>query len=337
MIRPSGLTKATSMGVAAAFAALIAVALAPAGAPAAACSLSIGTCGCTIDSPGTYKLTGTSPMNSTGTCVDITASNVTLSGGLITIKGPGSVVGTYGVHIEPAANKVLLEKLTAEDFGSGVHVDGPNATLYLVSTSLNNRGVVVNGANAFFIQVSSELDFETGIQVNSTATDFAGMVVKAVGATGAGILLNGVSGAFLNQVIAEENGTFGIWLDSSSNNSIADFQAEDNGVAGVYLGCNAIGPIGTACPTGVSPSNSNSIIGTVGESTSSLVSNTASQRFGVVVGLGSLHNRFLSITGTGNVDDDALDENPECGSNRWFGDTFTTSVPAENTTFFCLN
>jgi hypothetical protein len=87
----------------------------------------------------------------------------------------------------------------------------------------------------------------------------------------------------------------------------------------------------------VSPSNSNSIIGTVGESTSSLVSNTASQRFGVIVGLGNLHNRFLSITGTGNVDDDALDENPECGSNRWFGDTFTTSIPAENTTFFCLN
>jgi len=39
----------------------------------------------------------------------------------------------------------------------------------------------------------------------------------------------------------------------------------------------------------------------------------------------------------GNVDDDALDENPNCGNNRWFGDSFTTVSPAKNTTFTCLN
>ena len=41
-----------SMGVAAAFAAMLALALTPSGATAAACALSIPTCGCTISLAG---------------------------------------------------------------------------------------------------------------------------------------------------------------------------------------------------------------------------------------------------------------------------------------------
>jgi hypothetical protein len=65
------------------------------------------------------------------------------------------------------------------------------------------------------------------------------------------------------------------------------------------------------------------------------VSNNASQ--GIAVGLGNRGNRFAFITGSGNLDDDALDENPNCANNRWLADSFTTSSPAKNTTLFCLN
>ncbi len=316
------------------------VALAPSGAFAATCALSIPTCGCTISSPGAYTLTGTSPMNSTGTCIDITASNVTLTGGKV-IKGPGSTSPTFGVRIESTANKVFLEDIVAEDFGQGVRVDGPNASMVLVETEGNNKGIVVNGANAYLIEAISELDNLVGIQVNSTATDFVMVIGEALGATGAGIELNGVNGAFIEEAEAEGNGTFGVWLKSASNNFIAGFVSESNGVAGVYLGCNAAGPNGTACPAGALPSNGNSLMGSVyGSSTNSIVSNTGTpfnQRFGMAVGLGNLHNHFLLITGASNVNEDALDENPNCGNNRWFADTFTTSSPAKNTTFFCLN
>jgi hypothetical protein len=117
--------------------AMLAVALAPSGAAAAACALSILNCGCTISSPGNYTLTGTSPMNSTGTCVDITASHVTLSGGggVTAIKGPGSTTPTFGVHIDPTANRVILENILAENFGQGIRVDGPNASTFLVETT----------------------------------------------------------------------------------------------------------------------------------------------------------------------------------------------------------
>ena len=72
--------KALSIGMAAAFATMLTLALTPSGASAAACALSIPTCGCTINFPGSYTLTGSDLMNSTGTCVDITASNVSLVG-----------------------------------------------------------------------------------------------------------------------------------------------------------------------------------------------------------------------------------------------------------------
>jgi hypothetical protein len=63
----------------------------------------------------------------------------------------------------------------------------------------------------------------------------------------------------------------------------------------------------------------------------------STQHFGVAVGLGNKENRFLTVTGKGNLNDDALDENPNCANNRWFADGFTTSSPAKNTTSFCIN
>jgi hypothetical protein len=312
----------------------------PSRADAVTCALSITSCGCTISLSGDYTLSGTSPMNSAGTCINITASNVTLDGAGIVMKGPGSTSPTFGVHIESTANKVFLEELAVEGFGQGIRIDGLNAITYDVVTALNNKGVVVNGANAYLITAISEEDNLAGIQVNSTATGLVAGVLAGVDDIGVGIEFNGVNGAFINEAEGEGDGTFGIWLKSASHNAISGFQAESNGVAGVYLGCNAAGPNGTPCPAGVPSSDYNSLMGSVYASKNSLVSNTTSplnQRFGIAVGLGNLHNQFLEVTGTGNVDDDALDENPNCASNRWAFDSFTTSSPAKGTTFFCLN
>jgi len=41
--------------------------------------------------------------------------------------------------------------------------------------------------------------------------------------------------------------------------------------------------------------------------------------------------------GTGNGVDDALDENPSCGNNRWTLNNFTKSNPPKNTTDYCIN
>ena len=114
--------------------------------------------------------------------------------------------------MEPSANKVFLTDLEVEDFGAGIRVDGRNTSTDLVITTGNNKGTVVNGANAMLLEQVSELDNIVGIQINPSATDFVGLVLEAVDAIGAGIKLNGVSGAFIDDVLAEGNGTFGIWL-----------------------------------------------------------------------------------------------------------------------------
>jgi hypothetical protein len=201
--------------MAAAFATMLTLALTPSGTSAAACALSILTCGCTINFPGSYTLTGSDPMNSTGTCVDITASNVSLVGSGQTLKGPGPTTSTFGVHIEPTANKVLLDAFNAQDFGQGIRVDGPNASMVSVTTTGNNKGIVVNGTNAYAFVVFSTADNLVGIQVNSTATHFTMIVGGAFVDAGAGMKLNGVSGASINSFEAGDNGTFGIWLNSA--------------------------------------------------------------------------------------------------------------------------
>jgi parallel beta-helix repeat protein len=121
--------------------------------------------------------------------------------------------------------------------------------------------------------------------------------------------------------VADNDVTFGIWLKSASNNLIAGFQAENNGTAGVYLGCNAAGPNGQSCPIS---SNGNTLTGATVDGMGGVL---LLQSYGIANGLGNQQNRFLSITGTGNIVDDALDENPNCGTNQWIYNVFTTANP----------
>ena len=334
--------KALGTGMVAAFTTMLALVMAPTGAAAGACPLMILKCGCTISSSGSYTLAGLNPMLLTSTegstCIHITASDVTLTGGP-TLKGPGSTTSTYGVHIGLYANKVTLQSVAATYFGQGIRIDGPNAIVQQAATSFNNKGTVVNGAHALLVDQSSQRDEAVGIQVNDTAKNFAMVESAADEATGTGIELNGVKGAFLNSIVTDEDGDFGIWLKNASNNFITGFESEDNGIAGVYLGCNAAGPNGKACPIS---SNGNTLTGAVYVLTDSIVSDTGNillpqQSYGIAVGKDNLQNHLFGITGTGNVVKDALDENPNCGTNRWSNDSFTTSSPAKNTTLTCIN
>jgi hypothetical protein len=322
----SNLTKqAMRSGMTAIVATILALALAPSGATAGPCPPAILKCGCTISASGSYTLGGPNPMLLKPTdgsiCVHITASAVTLTGGP-TLQGPGSKTSTIGVQVDIFANKVTLQSVEATNFGRGILIDGPNATVRESATSFNNKGTVVNGTHALLIEPSSSRDGAAGIEVNVTAKNFVMMSGAANEATGAGIELNGVSGAVLNQTVADNDVTFGIWLKSASNNLIAGFQAEDNGTAGVYLGCDAAGPNGQSCPIS---SNGNTLTGATVDGMGGVL---LLQSYGIANGLGNQQNRFLSITGTGNIVDDALDENPNCGTNQWYNNTFTTASPA---------
>ena len=335
--------KPFSAGMVAAVTAMLTLALAT-GSAQAACASSIKECGCTISASGTYKMVGPDFVKKpAGTCIDITASNVTLKGNPFVprvIFGPGTDTQTFGIHIEASARNVTLVLVAAWGFGEGIRIDGPNATTFDAVGGISHKGIVVNGANALLVESGSGSNDAVGIQVNASATNFVMVGGGAGSEGGAGVELNGVSGAVLSSVESVANKTFGIWLNGASNNILSDFDGSDNGIAGVYLGCNAAGPNGQASCPSTAPSSGNSLIGAVFPTDYSFVNNIAgpnSQSYGVAVGLGSLHNDFLLISGSDNLVDDALDENPNCGSNRWLFNDFMSTSPAQNTTFTCIN
>jgi hypothetical protein len=326
--------------MAAAFATLLPLVLAPTGAAAAGCAKNFFNC-CTINASGTYTVIHPPKVDGTQTCIDITASNVTLSGpngSSQLLTGPGTDTSTVGIDIEASAHHVLVFNLDIDNFGQGIRIDGPNATINNVNGDNNQSGIVVNGANAV-IAHSFVRGSEVGIQIYKTAAHLV-MLANEFLSNGVGIALNGVSEAVLDGSSLYNSGTFGIWLNGASNNVITNFQAWDNGIAGVYLGCNPAGPDGNAsCPSKASSDN-NFVLGDSNYSPGSTVSSPSDgppQNYGVAVGLGNLLDDVVGITGDGNLIDDALDENPSCGSNRWLGNTFTMSSPAPNTTDYCIN
>jgi parallel beta-helix repeat protein len=299
-------------------------ALRPRNAAAAACPLSITDCGCTISFPGDYQLGNGLSLNSPGLCIDIIASNVTLDAAGDVISGPGSNTTSVGIHVEATANKVGLHRVTVVNFGTGIVIDGARADVEYVTTEHDNRGTVVNGARAFLYGHFSISDNLVGILVNSSATNFVGQALSIDNTQGTGIKLNGVTGAFIDDATVYGAATFGIWLRSASNNIIDGFTAESNNIAGIYLGCNPSGPNGKPCPAGVPASNGNTFSGSHYCAASSIASNTGSpynQSYGIGVGLGNLHNNFLSTLAFNNSIFDALDENTNC-TNFFFAVEF---------------
>jgi parallel beta-helix repeat protein len=325
---------------------LFALWAAPHGAYAAACSTTITACGCTI----TVGFGATTPYTiandltfipTSGSCIEIAASNVVLSGGSHTITGPGIGTATVGLHIDASTKSVLLQSVNVTGFGVGFKLDGRLSTLSSTSASTNGRGVVVNGPVALLATVIVTSNLNAGVLVNPTANGATLDRVTAMSNTGPGIKLLGVTGANVIDSIATGNSTFGIWLKGASDNTIEFFTASDNTIAGAYLGCHAAGPTGAPCAPGTPPANANTLSGDIVGGTFSDVSATspAKQRFGIAIDAGNLRNRVLDVKGTGNGILDAIDENPNCASNMWVGTTsFGKKSPSANPSgnFFCM-
>jgi hypothetical protein len=342
------LQTAVSGAATVAIAAILALSVTPARARAAACGPAISDC-CKIISPGSYSVPADFSTSATGVCIDIAASGVTLTGTLAnytppTISGPGDTTSSKGIVIEPTARQAIISDLEVSGFGLGMAVDGPRAVLLEVLTDSNGQGKVINAARAYlnFADAGNNLGFGLKATANATNLTIVQTFSRFNGA--AGFQLRNVRGAHLNGVLADGNGSFGIWLDGASANSIVSFEANDNSIAGVYLGCDKAGPNGVPCPPWRTPSNRNLISGvwvvsnanaTETDSTAS-ASNPDTPGFGVAIDTGSVRNLVTLVTSQ-NHKEDMFDENTDCASNIWQSNTFTTSSPAAGTTPFCIN
>src|SRR5216684_4115131 len=73
--------------------------------------------------------------------------------------------------------------------------------------------------------------------------------VQSIDASGAGfgMKVSGGGSNVLSIINSNSNGTYGVWLNGSSGNSVNSFTVDGSGLAGVYIGCSTTGPNGTTC------------------------------------------------------------------------------------------
>jgi hypothetical protein len=192
---------------------------APASAQAV-CPPTINACGCTITTPGSYKLglaiNSTQGLTPAGACIEVASSFVILDGAKKNITGPGGTTPT----------------------GIGVWVHHDVRTDFL-----GFRGSVISGWDVGLLIAGTDIVADD-LSANSNGT--------------AGVELNNANSIELTNTTAENNLNYGIWLKHTSSSDITNSKTESNDNIGLYVGCSDLGPIGAGC-TGVGPSVGNYI------------------------------------------------------------------------------
>jgi parallel beta-helix repeat protein len=325
-------------------AALVVAALVASTAVAAVpdCTNPISFCPCRITSAGeTYTIASADQdLLSTGIggCIRIQAPNVTLDLGSATITA-SVPTDSVGIRVSSLATDTVVEGAadapsTIQSFGIGIQVDGHGVTLKNLVAQSNGVGILIDGGAAY------------GSALSATRSTRAGIVIRSVGAgpfldgvsvsdtLGPGLKLSNVQGAFIANLTATANTTYGVWLQASSRNVITNFTASQNTIAGVYIGCfSSGGLLSGTCPSypPIPPSNGNIIAG-LADSSSVNGPIQPDQEYGVIIGEGNHGNRVVGVAGSGNgtgtYGADAADYNLNCQGNVWEDNQFSTTIPS---------
>ncbi len=307
------------------------------------CTNPITFCPCRITTAGgNYTIAANEPnlvVAGPGDCIRIRAPHVTLDLGSSEISAPVSPSNFVGVRVFPGADGTVVEGTDGapaliQYFGTGVEVDAHSATLRNLTAQSNGIGILIQGGAAYGNALSVSHSTRVGILIRNVGAGPFLDGVTVSDTAGPGIKLNNVQGAFLVNVVATANNTYGVWLRASSRNVIADLTASQNTVAGVYLGCfNSGGLLSRACTANppVAPSNGNVVAG-LGNPSRVLGPIRPNQEYGVIIGRGNTANRIVDVDGSGNGTGvngaDAADYNPDCAGNVWQDNQFTTTIPA---------
>jgi hypothetical protein len=253
---------------------------------------SITECG-SITKPGLYELdsvvVASSP--SSGDCIVITAPNVSLNLNRYNVMG---ATASVGIHVMKSASGTFIEGngSTIQAFGEGIQIDAPNV-----------------GADNF--SVISNTD--AGVLLNKVAQADLSNFYAAENKND-GVRIAGGSYNVLQMPVISGNGRFGVWVESSSHNSVGNFDINNNPLAGVYIGCSQAGPR-SLCSRGAKSSNYNNLFsGTVG------IYSSGEQQYGIAIDQGDSFNRVVNVRAWQDNEVDLLDVNSDCGTNFWFAE-----------------
>ncbi len=275
--------------------AVVAIAIAAVIAPAPAFSqppTPITECG-KINKPGLYEvdndLIASSP--SAGDCLIIAAPNVSLNLNRFNLYGATSGVG---IHVMKRAAQVFIEGhgSTIETFGVGIQIDASGALADNFTVLSNtDAGVLLNHVQ------------------RADLSNFA-----AINNRNDGVRIYRGGNNLLQMPVVTGSGRYGVWVQSSSHNSIGNFTVQNNSVAGIYIGCSESGPQGP-CARHSALSNSNYLFSGIAG-----VFNSGTQQYGVAIDQGDNFNRVVNVVAALNNQLDLFDVNSDCGKNYWFAE-----------------
>jgi hypothetical protein len=265
----------------------------------------ITACG-KITKPGLYELDSdlVASTPSAGDCLIITAPNVSLNLNHFGLFGATSAVG---IHVMKTALKAFIEGdgSTIETFGEGIQIDAPGALADNFTVLSNtDAGVLLN-----HVQQADLSNFSAWDNKND------------------GVRINGGGFNVLQMPTIRDNGRYGVWVQSSSHNSVGNFTVQTNTIAGIYIGCSMAGPRGL-CSRGAPVSDYNYLFsGTAG------IFSSGFQQYGVAIDLGDNFNRVVNVAASQNNQLDLFDLNSDCGSNYWFAEAEFGQVNPQS----CIN
>jgi len=254
----------------------------------------IGSCPCTIDLPGSYSLDA--GLHSAGTCITITASDVTLdcSGNTIT----GSRTGQSAGILVSNADRVTVRDCEVSSFHYGIELGSAEGALLSGNEITNSAGYAIFMHSASGSTVSHNIVSGNWMGIWLQVANGNSITGNTVTTSGNSIYITGSRGNTISGNIASSN-SLGIRLVSSSDNTVSDNTASSNGI-GVELddsdGNRVIG-------------NSISSSSDIGITTSSANGNTFSHNI-----LSHNANQGISVSGTGN----AFEANTVTGSRHDF-------------------
>jgi hypothetical protein len=207
----------------------------------------------------------------------------------------------------PTASNAFIEgqDATISGFADGIEIDGSKATAENFTANNNlDAGVLLNNAHQ-----STVSNFTADSNVGSDKISGDGVrVVKGTQNT-------------IQQLTADSNARFGVWLLSTSHNSVTGFYLQDNVIAGLYAGTRASGPCTSGCKPSTPPSSFNEIFNGFA------LRGSGSEAYGIAIDLGGNGNRVANVRSEFNNAFDMFDGNPDCANNIWLAVTLGNSFP----------
>jgi hypothetical protein len=254
----------------------------------------------TISVSGSYRASGTLTANS-GDCLILAANNISLD--LANAQLSGSGTARHAILLEPTAT------------GSSVQRGEIVGTWHTAVLDEASDSVIFNTD-------FSDANLTVGITVAGQAKQLVRNVVISDNDISKAPSSFGIHLSLADNCIIENNdvsdgaGIYSIWLDGSSNTTLIDNDESSSPNVGVYIGCNhSPASFGQTC---LPVSSGNTLLG---EDASS------AKNDGIVIDLGDSGNRVFASFGS-----IMLDENPDCDSNVWLGNSFTSASPSN-----CIN